>query len=93
MRNQLIKILLLVFCSTPVLSQTESDRKAVKWDINFTTGGVIGGPGNDTNKFLINAGYDYQCKTKNHLPSAFGIIRAISGNLRLGLISTCLTST
>lgn len=85
MRNLLIIILLLVFCSKPALSQTESDRKALKWDINFTTGGVIGGPGNDMNKFLINAGYDYKCNTKNHLPLAFGILRTIRGNFGLGL--------
>ena len=46
---------------------------------------MTGGPGNDMNKFLINAGYDYNCKTKNRLPLAFGIVRAFSGNLGLGL--------
>jgi hypothetical protein len=85
MRTLIIKFLLLVFCSIPALSQTESDRKAVKWNFNFTTGGVIGGPGKDMNKFLINAGYDYNCKTKNRLPFAFSIFRAISGNVGLGL--------
>jgi hypothetical protein len=85
MRNLIIGFLLLFFCSAPAIPQTESDRKVVRWDINFTTGGVFGGPGNDMINVLINSGHDYNCNTKNQLPGVFGIYRAINNYLRLGL--------
>jgi hypothetical protein len=85
MRNLIIKILLLFFCTAPALSQTESYRKVTRWDVSFSTGGVIGGPGKDMNEFLINAGHDYKCNPENKLPLVFGIYRTINNKLRLGL--------
>jgi hypothetical protein len=85
MRIFAIKILLLFLCSAPVLSQTGSDRKMIIWDINFTSGGVTGGPGNDMNNFLIDAGHNYSCHTVNRLPVVFSTYLSMTRNLRIGL--------
>jgi hypothetical protein len=85
MRNLLLKILLLLFCSLPALSQTGSVTKTTSWDFSFTSGLVIGGPSPEMIDILHDSGHNWDLQTKSYLPAEFELNWTINHHLRVGV--------
>jgi hypothetical protein len=88
MRNLIINLLLFLLFflhSNKALSQSDSTGKPIGWDFDLTLGRMAGSQSKDLNTILVNAGYNYNCVTKNHLPLIFEVNRAVTNYFMFGL--------
>jgi hypothetical protein len=88
MRNLLINLLIFLpflLNSNKALSQSESTEKPIGWDFDLTLGRMAGSQCKDLNTILVNAGYNFNCVTKNHLPVIFEVKRAVTNYFMFGL--------
>jgi hypothetical protein len=88
MRKLIINLLIFLpflLNSNKALSQSDSTGKPIGWDFDLTLGRMAGSQSKDLNTILVNAGYNYNCVTKNHLPLIFEVNRAVTNYFMYGL--------
>jgi hypothetical protein len=86
MRIAISSLFLLVLSTLSALSQEESNKRSLKWNLDFTVGPIIGGPNHDFKNAVVDAISFSSISTKNHLVWSLDVSRKITNQLNLEII-------